>query len=162
MAEKGNRNGDMMNESFPEGPARASLDWLQLLDHTGDSRILVRAGDLEELFTRAAWGMFSIITDPNAVKPRQWESLVVTAPDREALLVRWLSELNLRHVTRHRLYSRFDIHELSDNQLVAEVGGEVIEPARHEVHTEIKAVTFHRLRLEQANEEWTAEIIFDL
>lgn len=152
----------MTQEPSPEKPAGVAAPWLQPLDHTADRGIIVRAGDLRELFARAAWGMFSIITDMDAVKPAQAEAMVVTAPDREALLVRWLSELNFQHATRHQVFSRFDIRELRDDRLVAEVGGEKIVPERHTIHTEIKAVTFHGLRLERVAAGWKAEIIFDL
>jgi SHS2 domain-containing protein len=136
--------------------------WLQAVDHTADRGIIVQAADLEELFARAAWGMFSIITDLKTVNPAHSEKMVVTAPDREALLVRWLSELNFLHVTRHRLFCRFQIMLLSEREIVAEVGGEDIAPERHTIHTEIKAVTFHGLKLESAGTGWRAEIIFDL
>jgi SHS2 domain-containing protein len=136
--------------------------WLQPVDHTADRGIIVQAADMEELFARAAWGMFAIITDMEAVHPAHSEKMVVTAPDRHALLVRWLSELNFQHATRHWLYSRFHILKLSDQQLEAEVGGENIAAERHTIHTEIKAVTFHGLRLEPAEKGWRAEIIFDL
>jgi SHS2 domain-containing protein len=106
--------------------------------------------------------MFSIITDPATVVPALSETVVVEAPDREALLVRWLSELNFQHVTRHWLFSRFHILKLSDRQLLAETGGEGIAPERHPIHTEIKAVTFHGLKLEPVGAGWQAEIIFDL
>ena len=152
----------MKSEPSSELPASATTSWLEPLDHTADSGIIVRARDLKALFARAAWGMFSIITDLNAVKPARSETIAVTALDCEALLVRWLSELNFQHVTRHQLFCRFDILELSDDRLVAEVSGEAIAPERHTIHTEIKAVTFHGLRLEQGPEGWRAEIIFDL
>jgi SHS2 domain-containing protein len=83
----------MTNEPSPEEPASGAV-WLEPLDHTADCGIIVRARDMKELFVRAAWGMFSIITDMEAVKPARSETIVVIAPDREALLVRWLSELN--------------------------------------------------------------------
>lgn len=152
-----------MTSQEPCGEAGNTMPaWLQPLDHTADTGIIVQAADLAELFSRAAWGMFSIITDLETVKPLSEEKLVVTAPDRAALLVRWLSELNFQHVTRHRLFSRFQILELSDQRLVAVASGEEVAPERHVVYTEIKAVTFHGLRLEPAGTGWRAEIIFDL
>jgi SHS2 domain-containing protein len=136
--------------------------WLQAMDHTADRGIIVQATGLEELFARAAWGMFSIITDLNTVRPEHSEKIVVTASDQQALLVNWLSELNFQHVTRHRLFSHFRIVKLSDQHLEAEVQGEDIMLDRHTIHTEIKAVTFHGLKLEPAGNGWRAEIIFDL
>jgi SHS2 domain-containing protein len=44
----------------------------------------------------------------------------------------------------------------------AEVSGETINPDRHTIFTEIKAVTFHGLRLEKSDNGWEAQIILDL
>lgn len=147
----------------PEGGgAGQAPTWLECLDHTADTGITVEAETLQELFARAAWGMFSIITDPEKVVCRSSESIGVEATDLEALLVRWLSELNYRHVTRHLVYGRFEVLELEPHRLVARVCGETIDPTRHTVYTEIKAVTFHGLAIRPVNTGWRAEIIFDL
>lgn len=139
------------------GPA-----WLQYLDHTADAGIIVQAATLEELFARAAWAMFSVLTDVAGVQPRFATRVSVEAPDRQALLVRWLAELNFLHATRHELYCRFDILSLSDTQLAAEAHGERVDLDRHSVYTEIKAVTFHGLQIEPAGTGWKAQVIFDL
>jgi SHS2 domain-containing protein len=141
---------------------RETPDWLDFVDHTADAGILVQAPDPKELFARAAWGMFSLITDVNAVRLVDVDRIRVEASDRPALMVKWLSELNYRHVTEHRLFGKFDIVEISEEWLVAEVGGEKFDPARHKIFTEIKAVTFHGLRLERDNDAWEAQIIFDV
>jgi SHS2 domain-containing protein len=141
----------------PEGP-----DWLEALDHTADAGIVVYAADLKELFARAAWGMFSVITDVNEVKPAEKVRIAVEANDRHALMVSWLSELNYRHVTEHRLFCRFDISTLTDQRLEAEVHGEKTDHERHTIYTEIKAITFHALQIEKADGRWKATIIFDL
>lgn len=163
----------------------AAPPWLTPLDHTADTGIIVTAPDLPTLFSRAAWGMFSVITDLVAVSPAAAETVAVGADDRPGLLVRWLSELNFRHITTHRLYARFEVRELGrcDSaangnapargawaeapgggpwRLRAEVFGEPIVPGRHTVFTEIKAVTFHGLELAEVDGGWRAQIIFDL
>jgi len=40
--------------------------------------------------------------------------------------------------------------------------GEAIDFSRHRVFGEIKAVTFHRLRVEQRDGIWMAEVLFDV
>lgn len=139
-----------------------SPEWLEPIDHTADTGFVVRAPTLPQLFERSAWGMFSIITDPDSVQPDTGEPVRLEAPDLPALLVQWLGELNFQHVTRHRLFSEFHVHDLDHHHLTAEARGEPIDPARHTVHTEIKAVTFHGLRIEEAGGVWRAQIIFDL
>jgi SHS2 domain-containing protein len=144
----------------PSPPVNPS--WLEALDHTADAGIVVHADDLQQLFARAAWGMFSVITDVNVVKAAEKIHLAIKASDRHALLVKWLSELNYRHVKEHQLFCRFDILVLTDQTLEAEVQGEPTDRERHTIYTEIKAVTFHGLQIENAGHQWTATIIFDL
>ncbi|MCI0534605.1 MAG: archease [Verrucomicrobiales bacterium] len=143
-------------------PRMALPEWLEELEHTADTGIIVRADCLKELFGRAAWGMFSVMVDLSAVQPKVAARVSVEATDQKALLVKWLSELNIQHVTKHWLFSRFDISELGDTHLSAEVYGEAIDPERHAIYTEIKAITFHDLRIEKEGERWKAQIIFDL
>jgi len=137
-------------------------NWLEELDHTADAGIIVRAGDLPELFARAAWGMFSLITDVPNVEPVEPRRVTLQAADRSALLVAWLSELNYVHITEHRLFSKFDIRRLTDAEMEAEAFGEKTDPERHAIHTEIKAVTFHGLEIAHIEGGWKAQIIFDL
>jgi SHS2 domain-containing protein len=133
-----------------------------VLEHTADTGIIVSAPSLEELFARAAWGMFTVLTDVGTVRPEQEWTVSVTAADPASLLVRWLSELNYLHVTRHDLYCEFAVTRLDDRSLTATVRGEPIDLTRHLVHTEIKAVTYHALRLERSGDLWRAEVLFDL
>jgi SHS2 domain-containing protein len=137
-------------------------EWLKFVDHTADAGITVEAPSLQRLFERAAWGMFFVMTDLTATRATESVRVSIDAPDRVALLVQWLSDLNYRHVTEHRVFSDFKVLTLTTQHLEANVSGEVIDPARHTIFTEIKAVTFHGLQLKRVERRWTAQIIFDL
>jgi predicted NUDIX family NTP pyrophosphohydrolase/SHS2 domain-containing protein len=145
-----------------EDSCRVWPDWLCPLDHTADVGFFLQANSVEELYARAAWALFATITDIARVRPSHREEVCVEAADRAALMVSWLSELNFRHATEKKLFSRFEIRSLSGCALKAAVYGEAIDPARHALHTEVKAVTFHDLRIEKGNDAWTAQIIFDV
>ncbi len=138
-------------------------EWVEQIDHTGDVGLIVRADSLTALYERSALAMFSeVITDIDSVRPQEKFSVTIHADDREALMVKWLSELNFRHITAEELFCRFDITRLEKTRLEATVYGEPIDPDRHEIFTEIKAVTFHELRIFHENDQYTARIIFDL
>ena len=141
-------------------------DWCREIDHTGDIGIQVTAASLPQLFERAAAGTFHILTDLDAVTPTTETTVTVTGRDNEALMVRWLSELNYRHTVDHWLFCDFTveaIEETSDGHtLTATVQGEPTDPDRHVVHTEIKAVTFHGLDSQDTDDGWTVQIIFDM
>jgi SHS2 domain-containing protein len=140
--------------------------WLQEIDHTGDVGLRVRADTLPQLFERAATGTFHVLTDLSDVAPTETTTLTVRGRDREALLLRWLSELNYRHTVDRRLYADFSVSSIrtDDDEWVldATVRGEPIDPARHVVHTEIKAVTFHGLEIRRADDGWVVQVIFDM
>jgi SHS2 domain-containing protein len=46
--------------------------------------------------------------------------------------------------------------------LIAEVCGERLDPARHPLIVDVKAVTLHRFRLEKTEECWQAEVVLDI
>ena len=137
-------------------------EWLDYIDHTGDAGILLRAENLRQLFERAAWGMFTLLTNVAEIRLVEETRIQVEANDLPALMLAWLSELNYRHVTEHRLFGKFEVSVISDQMVFAEVSGETINPDRHTIFTEIKAVTFHGLRLKKSDNGWEAQIIFDL
>ena len=140
-------------------------DWIREIDHTGDIGLRVTAPSLDALFARAAWGTFWVLTDVETVEPRESQTVTVDAADREALMVRWLSELNFLHTTQHRLFCDFDVAlSTADDGIALEATcrGEPTDPARHTVYTEIKAVTFHGMEVEETEDGWTVQVIFDM
>ncbi|MBM4142186.1 MAG: archease [Lentisphaerae bacterium] len=145
-----------------EGDSSRRPPWLAYLEHTADAGIEVRAASAAELYARAAWGMFSLLTDPARVRPAESWPVRVTAPDRETLMVRWLSALNVRHQTERRLFGAFEVQECSATELRATVRGEPFDPARHGLHGEIKAVTYHMLAVAETEGGWLARVLFDV
>ena len=136
--------------------------WLKEIDHTADVGIEVTADSEKQLFEHAAYGMFEILTSVEKVRPVEAVSLAVEGDDREALLVHWLSELNYVHQVERMLFCNFEIASIEGNQLKATVYGEKIDLTRHTIHSEIKAVTFHDMKIRQRGNEWCVQIIFDM
>jgi len=138
----------------------------ELVDHTGDVGLRVRAESLEGLFETAATGMLSVMLEnPESVRPIQRREMVVRGADVEELFVNWLSELNFLFSTEGKLFSKFRVHSIEMNRtalLKAQIAGEGYDPARHELRLEIKAVTFHKLFVGRRDDHWEAQVIFDI
>ncbi len=149
------------SESFIPDPGTTMLKFTAI-DHTADAGIKVYGHTLSELFAHAAYGMFSTIANLKLVIPTISRVIEVSASDQEALLVQWLADLNFLYLTRHELYCHFAIEALNDCDLIATIQGEAVDLNRHEIHTEIKAVTFHQLYIRQQQDMWESQIIFDL
>ena len=140
--------------------------WFREIDHTGDIGIQVAAPTLPCLFERAALGTFHVLTDLDTVQTPDATSIAVDGRDREALMVRWLSEFNYRHTVDNVLYASFEVASINNADdgltLTATARGEPIDPVRHTVHTEIKAITFHGLEVRKTDEGWAVQVIFDM
>jgi SHS2 domain-containing protein len=136
----------------------------EVFDHTADLGLRVRAGDLEELFVEAARALFSVIVANTAdVQPLQVKPIRVAGTDNEQdyLLFDWLSELLYTFETERLLLCEFNI-SFDNAGLRADCRGEIADPDRHELEHEIKAITYHGLKLCQENDAWLAEFIVDI
>jgi len=129
------------------------------LDHTADVGIRAHGATLDELFAAAAAGMFSLVADLRKVRAVGEVEVRVKADDLEALMVRWLSELLFLHETQRLLLKEFDVR-IAGTSLEARARGEAIDKKRHELKLNIKAVTYHRLRIDR--KAGLAEVIFDI
>ncbi len=132
------------------------------LDHTGDVRIKAYGNSIEELFSNAAYALFDTITEVDKIESQFAETVEVSGSDKEELLVNWLSELNYLFVTESKIFNKFEIEHFRDNELTATVLGEKFNTHKHPFHTEIKAVTFHDLRIEKVGKHWETKIVFDI
>ncbi len=141
---------------------KSPLQKYQYIDHTADLGIKVFGDTLAELFENAAFGLFDNITNLEKVSPNSEFSIEVQATDREALLVNWLSELNYLFLTRKELFNCFQVNQINDEHLTATVRGEKLNLDRHEIYTEVKAVTYHKLYVKETDQGWEAQVIFDL
>ncbi len=132
------------------------------IDHTADAGIRATAPDLSQLFENAATGLFDLILNLKTVDTELTRNIRVTATDREALLVAWLSELNYQFLTSRTVFADFQVQEIGETSLVAAIRGEPLDLTKHEIYTEVKAVTYHGLYIKETTEGFEAQIIFDL
>ncbi len=131
-------------------------------DHTADLGIEVYGKDQRELFVNAARALFDLITDLDKIEAKTSLTLNIEAVDREDLLVSWLRELLYFHQSEGYLLNDFVLQDLEEQSLRATVKGEVYETNRHELLREIKAVTYHQLKITQEKEGWVARMVFDI
>src|SRR3970040_2544693 len=91
----------------------------EILEHTADAGIVAHARTLEELFANAAAGMFTLMADLGGVRQAEQRDIDIEARDREALLVRWLTELLYYLDAEEMLFSRFEVAAATDTRVRA-------------------------------------------
>lgn len=140
------------------------MSGFEVFEHTADVGLRVRADSAEQLFIEAARGLFSLVVEnPEAIRPLRSISIELQAEDLEGLFVDWLRELIFRFETEHLLLSEFRIELSNDRRrLRADCRGETADWTRHLPDNELKAVTYHGLRVEQTPCGWEAEVIIDI
>jgi SHS2 domain-containing protein len=134
----------------------------ETFEHTADVGLRARAADLNTLFADAAKAMFSVMAgNLDVVRLQEEVSVVLEPDDLDALLRAWLAELLYTFHVRKLLLADFTV-AVSDAGLQGTARGEPIDPARHALDVEIKAVTWHGLKVEHTDDGWLAEVIVDI
>jgi SHS2 domain-containing protein len=143
-------------------PLKVAEKFYEILEHTADIRIRVKAKDLKALFCNCARAMFDIIAEKKESSRSVKHELKIAgkARDLEELFINWLNELLSLSSVRGMIFSDFKINKLSGNSLEARVRGEKAES--YQINKEIKAATYHELQITRNNDIWKAEVIFDV
>ncbi len=155
----------------------------EIIDISGDVGIRAFGASLEEVFKNSAIGMYSLITDVKDVETKKNITVSVESHSLDGLMVSWLNELIFHFDTYNFIGKEIMIAEITPSltlpprggglggggsgrterfRLKASVAGEEFDAERHESKLLIKAATYHRLKVEEENGRWKAEVIFDI
>lgn len=134
----------------------------EIIDHTADVGLRVFGKDLSELFINAASGMFKIITDAKNAQADQTINIRLKAPNIEELFLLWLSELLYQSNVKEIIFTEFVIESLSDKSLKAYARAYKFDIKKESLNVEIKAVTYHQLKVEKTGDGYFGQVIFDI
>ena len=139
----------------------------EIIEHTADIGLRIRAKDLNRLFKDAAEGFFDLVTDLEAVKksgPFSLHEIEMNLQEEnvEELFMRWLQELLFIFSTRKSILLEYNFVSLTPMLLRLKAKAIRFDPKKHVSRHEIKAVTFHQFRVTHDASGWLAEVIFDI
>jgi SHS2 domain-containing protein len=134
----------------------------KILDHKADLKMQFFGKTKEELFSNAAVGLGrQLLSEKDAEQielETAGEEINLRAKNLESLLVDWLNEILARSDLNEKIYLNFEIDFLTDTSLEARIQG--MKAAEKKI--EIKAATYHDLKIEQLKNGWQATVIFDI
>ena len=134
----------------------------ELFEHTADLGLRARADDLNTLFAEMAACLFDTIVEAGTtIDAVETASIDIVGDDLSYLLFDWLRELLYRFDAEGMIYCQFDV-AVSDNGLSATIHGEAFDFEKHKLNHEVKAITYHELKVEQQDSGWLAEVIVDI
>ena len=132
----------------------------ELIEHTSDIGLAAYGRTIEEAFANAAYGMFSIIAELDAVQESENRSIEVKEGDIEGLLFEWLNSLLYYFDVEMLLFKRFDVIELGEGRMRAMCYGEKYDPSRHQLKMAVKSATYHMLEVDRQKKR--VQVIFDI
>ena len=122
--------------------------------------------DLEEAFTAAADATINVMVEElDSIRPRERRELKLENEALDMLLFDLLQEL-IYYKDAEKLLLRanqIEIREKDEKYLLKGIAvGEEIDPDRHRLRVDVKAVTLHRFSLEETDRGWQAMVILDI
>jgi SHS2 domain-containing protein len=133
---------------------------------TSDVTFRAFADDLDALFQAAADATTTaMVRSLDAIAARTSRPVFLTATELDLLLMTFLDEIVFWKDAEQLLLRATEVRVRWQDgryELRAELRGEKIDPARHELEADVKAVTLAGLRVERAGAGWTAQVTLDV
>ncbi len=136
----------------------------EYFETTADIGIIAYGRDLNELFENCALAVFDIMCNVEKVSPKEVREIKVEEENIEDLLVTWLTELLAIKDIENLLFGKFKVEIKNKNGkyiIEAKAYGEKAKE-EHELETEVKAITYHKMEIKKENSTWKAKFIVDI
>jgi SHS2 domain-containing protein len=134
----------------------------EYFDHAADVGIRCRAPSVEGLFQAAGRALMEWMGPAPGGEETATLEAKVEGQDREDLLVRWLQELVYLFQTKHLYFVAVESVFISDRTLQGEFLFKRWDESSHGEFQEVKAVTYHQLRVFAEGGSWHASVILDI
>ncbi len=140
------------------------------LEHTSDIYIVAYGSNLVELFENAGKALYESMVKTSEVEPVVEKKIEAEGFDLENLLYQWLEELLFIYYSENIMCSEIVVNEITlareNDEIVYRIKGlcrgEEFNPDKHEPRVEIKAVTYHMMRILRNEDGWKAYFVLDI
>jgi SHS2 domain-containing protein len=137
------------------------------VEHTADVGLHAWGRTLEELFTQAGLGMAALLTNPEKVEARERREVDLPADDLEQGLIGWLQEILYLYEVGRFVPAAVEVALVTPARVRATVIGEPLDRGRHESRADIKAATYHDLKIRSFRDaaggvRFDTVVIFDI
>ena len=130
---------------------------------TADVAFIAYGSSLDKLFENAALAMFEVMINTKRVKKKIKREINEKSIDLESLMFNWLNDLLYYYGAEGLVFSDFNVKiDPKKFTLNAIAFGERIDILRHEVKTEVKAATYHLLKIWKEKNLWKVRVILDI
>jgi SHS2 domain-containing protein len=133
---------------------------------TADVGFVASGDTLEECLRAAADATLAVMLgNPESLRPHQQRTLHVESDSADLALLKLLEEI-IYYKDAESLFLRVTSVEAKEQDgrwvVDAAAEGEAIDPSRHQLAGDVKAVTLHRLKVQRINHSWEATVVLDV
>lgn len=130
------------------------------LERSNVLKIEIEAESRSALFGRAAIALSRIMVQPDDIKAADRREIEIV-DDTDVEMIHDILGAALNMFRRGFVWHDAEIEE-RDGPIVVWLSGEQYDPDRHHLRTEIKKVQEHQLVVENKDNKWRSEIVFDI
>jgi SHS2 domain-containing protein len=131
----------------------------ETLEHTADILVKCFGDTMEECFENAAYALFDQMVDIGTVEKKDEHSFEINAEHIEDRLYLFLSELLFIMDAEMTVLSEF-IVKFEGTKVLCDAYGEELDLKKHKPKTEIKAITYHMMDVDEKAPSVT--VLFDV
>jgi SHS2 domain-containing protein len=136
-------------------------------DHTADVKVRSWGRTLEEAFSSTALSLISTITpDLNKISKNVEKKIEITSEDNYSLCIDFLTEFLYLFDVEELVFSEIDVTSIKKikdmYKLDAILKGEKFDPMKHEIGTEVKAITYSFMTIVEKKNKVEITIVFDI
>ncbi len=121
--------------------------------------------DTAELFSDAGIAVLAtMVLEVASVGTAEVRDVNIEAESLEMLLFKFLDEIIFFKDAENLLFSSLKISISTDKKysLSGHLEGEKIDPKKHELLVDVKAVTFHKFEVKFEQKQWLARVVLDV
>ncbi len=148
------------------------MEKYKFIDHIADIAVVIYGNTIEELLLNSVLAFREAIVEevensenPSSLSESSTKIISLKENSFEEILVNLLSEINYYFHTQKWICisaNKININKKDEIEFSAEIFGEEFNPAKHNLKEEIKAVTFHQMKIENVKGIYSTKIVFDI
>lgn len=133
----------------------------EIFDHTADIGIKISGNSIHEILEKAILATADLLSGGIEITQRINKILTIEEEDINTVLVCVLEEIIYFFESQLFLPSECSI-KIENNQYEIVLKGSIVSTEDVKEGTELKAVTYHKLGIEKADDKYQATVIFDV
>jgi len=137
----------------------------ETFEHKADVGVRGIGKTKKEAFAECAKAMFSAMVDLETLGSEEIVNIEIETNDLESLLVDFLNHLLYLKDVNETLFNKFDLYIINKGdewKLNGKAFGEKINKKKHDIKSDVKAASYHQLKVEEKDGKWLAQCVVDV